>query len=98
MTSQVKSGKAFEFTLLNALYDILREKNMDVNVVDSSSLSHAMSYYAECSKAERKAFDDSAKIAAAFFPDVEPMLFYQKGNSKIDLSLASDSSRAKRRC
>jgi hypothetical protein len=91
MASQVKSGKAFEFTLLNALYNLLRESKINVNVVDNKSLEYAMSYYAEFSKAERKAFDDSAKAAAAFFPDVEPMLFYQKGDSCIDLSLAPDS-------
>lgn len=91
MASQIKSGKSFEFALLNALYNLLRERKMNVNVVDNISLSHAMGYYAEFSEVERRAFDDAAKIAAAFFPDVEPMLFYQKGDSYIDLSLVSDS-------
>lgn len=91
MASQVKSGKAFEFALLNAFYDLLRENKVNVTVVDNPSLSYAMSYYADFSQTDRQAFDDAAKAAVAFFPDVEPMLFYQKENSSIDLSLASDS-------
>ncbi len=91
MASQVKSGKAFEFALLNAFYDLLRDNKMNVNVGDDKSLSYAMQYYSEFPKSDRQAFDTAAKTAVSFFPDVEPMLFYQKGDSSMNLSLASDS-------
>lgn len=91
MASQVKSGKAFEFALLNAFYNLLRDNKMIVNVLDNQSLTYAMQYYAELHTVDRQAYDTAAKAAVSFFPDVEPMLLYQKGNSSINLSLASDS-------
>lgn len=92
MGSQVKSGKAFEYALLIGLQNLLISRQLKVEVLQDGSFQKASSYYNELNVDQKAALDKASRKAADFFENVEPILFYAKNGSFVELALAKDSA------
>lgn len=92
MSSQVKTGKAFEYSLLIQLEELLLNDNQYVVVVDNSPFQVAERYFYEFDKSTQIRFSTAAKRAVEFLPSVEPMLKTSSEADPVLLSLASDSA------
>lgn len=92
MASQVKTGKAFEYSLLTQLKEFLLNNNQYVSVLENSPFQIAKTYYNGFDDTAQARFDRSAQKAIEFLPSVEPMLSNSSEADPIFLSLASDST------
>ncbi len=88
---QTISGKAFEYSCLIALYDLL-EPDGNISIVDNAQLKKAEEYYLQLDNDFQQDLNQAAKAAARVIMRLEPHLQYstpQDGPLRLELQSAS---------
>ena len=92
MANQVINGKAFEYALLRAFYDRLREIT-NVTIIDNGPYRTAQRCFLQISEREKDSFRISASAAVNFLLDIEPRL--SKGinaSDELNLKISADEA------
>ncbi len=92
MASQVKTGKAFEYSLLKSFERVLTGYGQKVQIINNLPFRTAYGYHEEFSDKDKLKFNLASEKAVEFFPLVEPILLYKNPADPVLLSLASDSA------
>lgn len=90
-SKQVKTGKAFEYSLLLELYERLNPIT-NVEIKYNSSYDLAKSYFEEFSIKEKEAYRITSSISINFILDIEPILKFGINEDDIlELELVADA-------
>jgi hypothetical protein len=73
MPTQSEMGKAFEYAVLSAFYNVLSE-DQPVSVIDNTSFKVAKKYYASIDEAAKQKMNTAAKAAFKHIVRLEPQL------------------------
>ncbi len=91
MASQTKTGKAFEYALLQSTYQALKSRT-DIVIVENDPLITAKSCFREFNRVEQEAYNTAADKAIDFLTSLEPRLYNSLSQSdSLQLELASDA-------
>lgn len=90
MATQTQKGKAFEYSCLHTLYNILKE-DQDVIVEDTSAFNVAKNYYNDLDLNTTINMDKGANAAISIILQVEPQLQNPFENSPLILAIQEDS-------
>jgi HaeIII restriction endonuclease. len=82
MAKQVKNGKAFEYAIAKIYYDAIKEKGLEVRIVEDSSYQVAKQYFDSFDEKAQLRYILSAQATLDTMFKIEPGLTAQK-NKKI---------------
>ena len=84
--SQVKNGKAFEYSIAITYAAFLKERGLNVVLVDNAAMKVAQKFYMGFPTEEQKRFDKAAYQTIDTMVKIEPKLIYQS-NPKDTLNI-----------
>lgn len=91
MASQVAHGKAFEFSIIKGLGNMLTENKQYFYEINDTSFKTAEKYFSGLPKNEKIEFEKAAQKAVGFLPYLEPRLLQSTTKDQISMRIASDS-------
>lgn len=90
LANQTQKGKAFEYSCLNALYNLLKDKQ-EIEIKDSQAFQTAKEFYRQLEIKEAENMDEAAKAAAKIIIRLEPQLEQANGNTPLHLAIQEDA-------
>lgn len=90
-SSQMKTGKAFEYALSLELFEKLRDKT-NICLVENNSLAIAKSCFQSLPATEQSRYRLTASFTVNFLMDIEPRLSHDLGeNDLLEVEIAADN-------
>ena len=91
MAKQVKNGKAFEYAIASVFYDSIKEKGLEVRIIEDNSYHVAQKYFYSFDEKDQMRYMLSAQATLDTMFKIEPGLTAQKNKEDVlTIRLAQD--------